>query len=328
MNPTIAPPPRSVVITGASGGLGAATARELAVRPEWQVILACRDPARADTLRLGLQRIARHDVLALQLDLATLASIRAFPDALASTGAAPLGALVCNAGVQFVSGRVDTVDGFEATFGVNHLGHFLLTRLLLPRLEQGGVVVVVASDTHDPAQKTGMPDPRFAPAVELARGRETTDDHGLAGRTRYTTSKLCNVLFAYELARRLARADSPRQRSLRVLAVDPGLMPGTGLARDYGPLARLAWSFLLPVATLFGSNIHTVTTSARALARLLHEPADRWPSGIYVSGGAPKRSSAASYVERDALELWTGSSALLGLPDQLERDPPLAPDSP
>jgi NAD(P)-dependent dehydrogenase (short-subunit alcohol dehydrogenase family) len=103
--------------------------------------------------------------------------------------------IVCNAGIQIVSGTTFTEDGFETTFAVNHLGHFLLVNLLLRNLIAPARIVVVSSDTHDPLQKTGMPAPDYENAVLPALPGKSKDsvqvvNDSTIGRQRYTTSKL------------------------------------------------------------------------------------------------------------------------------------------
>src|SRR5439155_7336392 len=112
-----------------------------------------------------------------------------------------------------------------------------------------------------------------------AFGRSFDEADGRAARRRYTTSKLCNVLCAYELDRRLRAANA----DIRVNAFDPGLMPGTALAREYGVLARWAWRRLLPLLTLFVPNVNRVQTSARRLAQLVDD--GDGTSGKYLSRG-------------------------------------------
>jgi len=172
---------------------------------------------------------------AMQLDLASLASVRGFIDNSRAGVLPPIQAVICNAGVQMVSGVQSTADGHEMTFGVNHLGHFALVCGLLDTFHAPARIVVVSSGTHDPARFTGMPHPRYTSGAALARppGDLTAEE----GRRRYTTSKLCNLLFCYELDRRLDHG----AQGMTVNAFDPGLMPGSGLGRDYSPLQRFAW---------------------------------------------------------------------------------------
>jgi NAD(P)-dependent dehydrogenase (short-subunit alcohol dehydrogenase family) len=282
---------KTAIITGGNAGLGFEAARVLG-REGWHVVIACRDAGRGEAAASQL-RAEGASVEVRLLDLASLASVRRF----AASWEGPIGALICNAGIQVVSGLSFTEDGYETTFATNHLGHFLLVDLLRPHLAR---VVVVASGTHDPAKRTGMPEPRLATAAEMARPPADTEDAGLAGRRRYTTSKLCNVMFAYELSRRAPE--------LVVTTFDPGLMPGSGLARDYKGWQQLAWNHLLPLLRFFQPNVHTTAESGRALARLASAPV---ASGTYFEGLREIRSSAASYDEVAARELWEGTKALI-----------------
>jgi NAD(P)-dependent dehydrogenase (short-subunit alcohol dehydrogenase family) len=152
---------------------------------------------------------------------------------------------------------------------------------------------------------------------------EARHNPGLVGRRRYTTSKLCNVLCAYEMDRRL-RAASARKpdRAITVNAFDPGLMPGTGLARDYGLVARLAWKTLGPLARLvlrpFRVNIHRPDESGSALARLVLDPDLEKVSGRYFEGLKEIRSSAESYDEVKAAALWEQSAQLMAISAVME----------
>jgi NAD(P)-dependent dehydrogenase (short-subunit alcohol dehydrogenase family) len=251
------------------------------------------------------------------VDLASLVSVRGFARDFAAHALPPLAAVVCNAGVHVVSGTTVTSDGFETTFAVNHLGHFLLVNLLLPQLARPARIVFVSSGTHDPRQRTGMPSPRCDDPERLARPPQdgmSTGDAGAIGRQRYATSKLCNVLCAYELSRRLrANGTSTDSAPITVNAFDPGLMPGTGLARDYGTLSRIAWRFVLPALRPLAPGVSTPERSGRALARLVLDPHLEAVSGRYYRGREEARSSDESYDLRMAERLWDGSAALVGL---------------
>jgi NAD(P)-dependent dehydrogenase (short-subunit alcohol dehydrogenase family) len=191
----------------------------------------------------------------------------------------------------------------EMSFGVNHLGHFALVQGLLHRLAAPARIVVVSSGTHDPSQRTGMPAPCYTSAAELAA--PPADDSAEAGRRRYTTSKLCNVLFTYELDRRLEHG----ARGVSVNAFDPGLMPGSGLARDYPPLQRFAWRFMLP-ALRFLPQVRSARSSGRHLAVLVADPRFDGVTGQYFDGIKPTLSSADSYDRDKALDLWQTSERL------------------
>jgi NAD(P)-dependent dehydrogenase (short-subunit alcohol dehydrogenase family) len=227
---------------------------------------------------------------------------------------------VCNAATQIVSGRTYTADGFETTFAVNHLAHFLLVNLMLAQMAPPARIVVVSSGTHDPKQATGMPSPLYKSARLLARpdedSRPLNDPPGTAGRRAYTTSKLCNLLFAYELERQLRtdrRATGTSGRPVTVNAFDPGLMPGTGLARDYGMLARFAWRFVLPALRPFVPNVNSAARSGRALAGMVSEPRFERISGKYFQGTRDVPSSIDSYDPAMAADLWESSAAMVRL---------------
>ena len=295
---------RTAVITGANSGLGLGCARSLLASDDaWHVVLAVRDPARGADAVTELGAPQRCTVL--PLDLASLRSVRAFSGRLRDAGLPPLGAVVCNAGLQALDGTRLTEDGVEMTFGVNHLGHFALLQGLVAQLDRPARVVVVSSGTHDPAKFTGMPQPRYTSAEELAHptaGAVDTQE----GRRRYTTSKLCNLLFAYELDRRLGHGTD----GVTVTAFDPGLMPGSGLARDYSPLGKFAWRYVFPVLRVL-PNVNSTRASGRRLAALAYDPQFEGVTGTYFEGKKTIRSSVDSYDETLAADLWRTSEQLV-----------------
>jgi NAD(P)-dependent dehydrogenase (short-subunit alcohol dehydrogenase family) len=257
----------------------------------------------------------------LLLDLASLASVQALAETvqtkLAAGALPPLQALVCNAGIQFAEGLHHTADGFEQTFGVNHLGHFLLVELLLPHLNATGRVVVVSSGTHFDAPRVwtsaffGMPGPQYLEATALARGAVPAgmDPTSIkANQFRYTTSKLCNLLFTYELNRRLRAAHS----AITVNAFDPGLMPGTGLARATSKAALWAWNHVLPVLRLF-PGVNAPATSGRYLARLSADPALNGRTDGYYEADQCIPSSNLSRRPELWAALWADSESLVGV---------------
>ena len=201
----------------------------------------------------------------------------------------PLAGLVCNAGVQFTR-RTLTADGMEATFATNHLGHLGLILDLLDHFTAPARILLVSSGTHDPDQFTGMPHPLHATAHELAYPPPPTESAQRDARRRYTTSKLANLRTAYHLARELA------PRDITVNAFDPGLMPGTGLARDAGAFQRLAWKTIARALVVL-PGVRTPQGSGADLAWLAAAPAREGITGQYLVRRTPVRSSAASYDE-------------------------------
>jgi light-dependent protochlorophyllide reductase len=296
---------RTVLITGGTSGLGLCAAAELARDRSWKVVVTGRDAERTSV------SAARVGAEAQTLELGSLQDVRRFAEGFGGGERPPLAGIVCNAGRQFIGTPTTSADGYEETFAVNHLGHFLLVCLLLEQLATPARVVIVSSGTHNPALRTGMPEPRFAKAAELAdpgSGWAAEDSPAVAGRRRYTTSKLCNVLFTYELERRFGG------RGITFNAFDPGLMPGTGLARDYPAYQRMAWRFVMPVMTVL-PGVNTPRRSARALARLMSDPALETLSGRYWSGTRQTDSSADSHDRSKAADLWETSLGLTGLAD-------------
>lgn len=298
---------RTVIVTGANSGLGLECSRALlAADPAWHVVLAVRDVERGREAVADLGDERRCTVK--RLDLASLASVRAFLTDLGDDASLPpLHAIVCNAGLQVISGTRFTDDGIELTFGVNHLGHFALVTELLERLATPARIVIVSSDTHDAARRTGMPAPVYRSADELARpaGTDGQEASVTAGRRRYTTSKLCNILFCYELDRRLEHG----ARGTTVLAFNPGLMPGSGLARDYNRVQRLAWRFVMPALRIL-PQVHSTRESGANLAALVNGDLHPNATGEYIDGRRAIRSSEDSYDQVKARDLWESSVRL------------------
>jgi len=315
---------RTAVITGGNSGLGLECARALLQQqPAWHVVIASRNRERSEAAVADLRGSGGTGTVdARALDLGSLADVRRFADTLLADlrGAAlpPLRALVCNAGLQFTH-RTASADGFEATFAVNHLGHYLLTHRLVGALVPPARIVFVGSGTHDPAERTGMPHPNYRGARALADAAADGGDAdpGRFGRRAYTTSKLCNVLFAYELSRRLrASGLSTPDAPITVNAFDPGLMPGTGLGRDYPGWLKVVWNYVLPVLTIL-PKVHSARTSGRNLAWVVSDPSLEHTTAKYFRRREAIPSSKDSYDGALAHELWEESAPLVGLePDE------------
>jgi NAD(P)-dependent dehydrogenase (short-subunit alcohol dehydrogenase family) len=280
---------RTVVVTGASSGIGAVSASELA-RAGAKVVLAVRDTAKGRRVAAAMTG----NIEVRELNLESLASVRDF--AAAWTG--DLDILINNAGIMLVpEGR--TADGFERQIGTNHLGHFALTNLLLPHIT--GRVVTVSSNAS-------------------ARGRLDLEDLNWQRRPydasqAYSDSKLANLLFSIELQRRLTVSGAP----VRALAVHPGMIRTNLFGHATGPQAALIG---LLGRVLFQDPTHGARTTLLAATGNV-------PGGSYVAPrGFAQRGSpeiaTPSPAARDATlggRLWELSAHLTGtdfaMPDQL-----------
>jgi NAD(P)-dependent dehydrogenase (short-subunit alcohol dehydrogenase family) len=225
---------RTVVMTGGTNGIGAAALQRLAHEPRTRVIVGAR----------GTGRKVPGGVEVLGLDLASLDSVRAFAaEVVDALDGAPIDALVLNAGTQASDLKGRTADGFETTFGINHLAHYLLARLLAPRLADGGRLVITTSDTHDPAV-TPLGPKSLDPA---ALAHPTGGGFG-SGMRAYASSKLCNLL----TARYLANSPDLAERSITVVAFNPGLTVGTNLGGRSPRTQRIFAALVVPIFGIVG----------------------------------------------------------------------------
>jgi NAD(P)-dependent dehydrogenase (short-subunit alcohol dehydrogenase family) len=313
----------TVFITGGHAGIGLECARQLAVGG-FNIILAGRSPATMQSVADELRAVRDIDVATVELDLSSLESVRS---AAASYGsliergqAEPLQALICNAGGRFDGPPKYSPEGYELTFATNCLGHFLLLHLLLPMMSADGRIVFTASGTHDPETMDGK---LIGAAVEPNATALAND--GKAGAKplsvgkRYSTSKLCTVMYAYELARRLDRAGS----SIASIAYDPGSVPETGLSRGLPKVVQYVakTSLMHWVSKRIGITTSTLAFSGAALADLSVDAQYASESGKYFQAQegqlSETRSSRTSYDEQRALALWDDSKRLVDLlPDE------------
>jgi NAD(P)-dependent dehydrogenase (short-subunit alcohol dehydrogenase family) len=287
---------RVAIVTGANTGLGFHTAAALA-QTGAHVVLAVRNLEKGN---LALARIvAAHpaaDVTLHELDLSSLASVRAAAAALRKSYPR-IDLLINNAGVMWTPKQV-TDDGFEMQFGTNHLGHFALTGLLLDNLlpVRGSRVVTVSSMGH-----------RLRAAIHF-------DDLQWEQRydriAAYGQSKLANLLFTYELQRRLAAGDQP---TTTALAAHPG-GSNTDLARNLPGIFKPAVAVLGPL--LFqGAAMGSLPTLRAATDPGVEGGQYYGPDGLGEQRGHPKvvSSSAQSHDEDLQRRLWTVSEELTGV---------------
>jgi NAD(P)-dependent dehydrogenase (short-subunit alcohol dehydrogenase family) len=293
-----------VVMTGGTSGIGRLAAQRLVREPGLRLLVG----ARGDDVPAG-EKVA--------LDLRELASVRDFAAEIERRlGDAPIDALVLNAGGSFANADTRTPDGFETTFAVNHLAHYLLARLLLPRIAHGGRLILTSSGTHDPAERTLLPVPRHATAELLAHPDRDPDREATpsaAGGHAYAASKLCNVL----TARRLAGDAHVAARRIVPIAWTPGPTPGTGLVRERSLAVRLAWRLLGTPLRHLVPKLSSRDAAATALVDLTLGRASPPPGSIYAAlrRGTLTWCEPSVLARRDDLmrALWEDSARLVGL---------------
>jgi NAD(P)-dependent dehydrogenase (short-subunit alcohol dehydrogenase family) len=272
-----------IVITGASSGIGKAAAHRLA-REGHPLVLVCREGTKARAVQAEIIRVSGNKAIELEpADLSSQAQIRAVAQSIRGKHKT-IAALINNAGVSF-NGRHLSVDGIEMTFAVNHLAPFLLTNLLLDNLKAGAPsrVVTVSSDLQRPLRLD-----------DLDRNK------GYKGFDVYGETKLANILFTFELARRLAGT------RVTANALAPGFLR-TSLMRHGKPMTQLMFKlmgvFMMEAPEKGADRIAYATLS----------PDLAGTSGEFFVKNQPAKASAPAYDTALAAQLWAVSERMTGL---------------
>lgn len=291
---------RLAVVTGSNTGLGYDTARVLAARGA-HVVMAVRDTAKGEAAAARIRHSAPAATVTVhKLDLGSLASVREAAAGLAAEYPR-IDLLINNAGVMYPP-KSTTADGFELQFGTNHLGHFALTGLLLPNLLEvdGSRVVVVASIAHNIRATIDFED--------LQWERRKYDRVAAYGQ-----SKLANLMFAYDLQRRLAASAKSTGTKTIAVAAHPGVA-ATELTR------HLPGANLPGVNWLSGKLLNTAEMGALPTLRAATDPAARGgeyygPDGFRELRGYPKLVSSSAQSKDVAVQerLWKVSEELTGV---------------
>jgi protochlorophyllide reductase len=295
---------RAVMVTGANSGLGLASAEALANRGA-HVVMGCRNPGRAEAARARVvERATGPEPTTVELDLADLASVRTAAAEI-DRSVDRLDILMNNAGVMAVPLQ-RTADGFEMQFGTNHLGHFALTGLLLPALLRAPRprVVTTSSNAHRMARN---------------RWRDINLDAEGYGKWRaYGQSKLANLLFTRELARRSAEAGS----DLISVAAHPGYasthLQSTSAASGTGRVGRAVMGALMATGNaLAGQSAEGGALPQLYAATMQDVVAGEYfgPRGPFEMRGAPTRVAMSSAARDDeaARDLWRLSESFTGV---------------
>jgi retinol dehydrogenase 14 len=269
------------LVTGGTGGIGKATAAGLGAR----VAITGRDLARTRAAAADIANTSGNPAVdAFAADMSSQAEVRRLARDILDTYPR-LHVLVNNVGGTWATRRV-TADGLEHTFAVNHLAGFLLTNLLLDRLKAStpARVVTVSSGTH----RTGT-----------INFDDLQGEHDYSARA-YSQSKLANVMFTYELARRL------HQTGVTATALHPGVVRTGFAAEDPSPM----WKIVLPLIRPF---LKTPQQGAATSTYLASSPDVNGITGRYFANSRPETSSRSSYDETAAVRLWQISADLVGL---------------
>lgn len=316
----------TVIITGASSGVGLQAARALAQRDNWHVIMACRDLPKTKTAadRLGMNP---EKYTIMHLDLASLESVRQFVSDFRATGRS-LESLVCNAAVYLplLKEPQYSPDGYELSVATNHLGHFLLCNLLLDDLKKSSSpdrrLVILGTVTANPKELGGKIPIPAPPDLGTLQGFENgfkkpiamIDGKKFKSGKAYKDSKLCNMLTMRELHRRYHQSTG-----ITFNALYPGCVATTALFRNSYPLFQKIFPWFQKNIT--GGYV-TEELSGDRVAMVVADPGFK-TSGVYWSWGNRQKEGRESFAQEvsneasdnaKAIKMWELSAKLVGLP--------------
>ncbi|TVQ48089.1 MAG: protochlorophyllide reductase [Gloeocapsa sp. DLM2.Bin57] len=313
----------TVIITGASSGVGLYTAKALAATGKWHVIMACRNFLKTE-LAAKEVGIPKDSYTILHLDLACFDSVKQFVDNFRALGRS-LDALVCNAAIYMplLKQPLRNPDGYELTVATNHLGHFLLCNLLLEDLQKSTNgqprLVILGTVTHNPDELGGKipPRPDLGELQGLAEGflepHTMIDGKKFEPVKAYKDSKVCNILTMLELHKRYYE-----QTGIVFSSLYPGCVATTALFRDHYPL----FQFLFPKFQKYiTGGFVSEELAGQRVADVVSDPKYN-ESGVYWSWGNRQKKGRESFMQKVSPEasdaakaerLWDLSAKLVGL---------------
>jgi NAD(P)-dependent dehydrogenase (short-subunit alcohol dehydrogenase family) len=277
---------KAYIVTGPTSGIGRATAMEMA--RHGTVVLVGRNREKLEGMQKTIEKKGQHAV-AVVCDLSDLASVSRAAAEIAALHL-PIAGLLNNAGIMQTH-ATKNARGWDMTFATNHLGPFALTEGLLSHLLDGANVVFVASAVEDPERKpakaVGFRGGRYISAEASARGEWKTGGSKMPGADAYATSKQCTLATVMVFAR-----ETPR---LHFNAVEPGVNPTTGLARDANAFVRFLSKYLIPLLVPllmpFMKFLSTPKRAARVITKIMTDASGR--TGVYYDErGHPMLGSA------------------------------------
>ncbi len=282
---------KTIIITGANSGLGLETAKKVANNKDYEIILACRNIDKGNNAKEEIVNITENNnIKVLELDTSSLESVRNFVQEFKKLNKKIYG-LVNNAGISPMGHDGLSVDGIEIVCATNYLGHFLLTNLLLPYMEEDGKIFNVTSDMHNPPGGIEWRDP------ELLFHPIEND------RRKYSYSKLCNIYFTYELDEILRKDNS----NILVNAFNPGMM-NTNFSGGHNSKARTAM-----VKLTMPERLGDLDKSSTALSELVVNDKYKDSGKYYDRSTKYINSSELSYNVENRKDLWNKSVLITGL---------------
>ena len=282
---------KNVIITGGNSGLGFETAKKIAQDKDYKIILACRNLEKGEDAKNKIvEATGNENVAVMKLDTSSLKSVREFADNYIATGE-KVYALLNNAGISSMNNDGITEDGFDKVFATNYVGHFLLTQLLLPYMEEDGRIYSTSSDMHQPIRG------------EL----EWTDADALfhmeGNQQNYSYSKLCLIYMAHTMAKQFKEEG----KKITINAFNPGFMGDTNFMKG-NKFSGIMVKKMMP------ERYGELSTSSDALARLVTEEEFGKISGEYFDRSVnTARSSELSYNDANAEDLYETSLRYTGL---------------
>jgi NAD(P)-dependent dehydrogenase (short-subunit alcohol dehydrogenase family) len=297
---------RTFIITGGNSGLGYQCTKYIALEnPDNHVVIASRNMEKSRRAATEIaNKTGNPHIHAMPLNLASQQSVRMFGKVFEDSRLPPLYGLVCNA-ISGSSSIEYTEEGFEMTFGTGHLGHFLLTHLVLRNMQDNGRIVFVSSDQHNPPGFIGKI--RYTDAFDLARPK--AGNHAV----RYSGTKLCNLYCTYEMA---VRIKNETAKHITVNAFNPGFMADTGLSNSAKNTGERIVKHIAPMLACLLGTRSTAEKSGKLLADLMTGKQYENITGKYFDREKESASSELSYSKANAVNLWERSIELTQLQQQ------------
>ena len=287
---------KTIIITGASNGLGLETVKKIAKNfNNYRIIMACRNLSKANILKEEIVKESKNDnLIVMEIDTSSLDSVQNFVKNYKNSSYGKINTLVCNAGIGgYCTGT--SKDGYDIIFATNHLGHFLLVNSLIPCMEENGRIIMVSSDMHDPPKDMIKENFEWIGTEKIAK----PDENLAKSNIRYSYSKLCNLYFTYEFKKRM------KDKKISINAFTPGFIPETGLSsgRKFPP------QILKMLADTQPQRMGDLEKSSQALCDIITMD-NLINNGDYFDRSTKTiKTSELSYNEDNSKELWDVSES-------------------